>query len=46
MRTIILLTVSNVFMTIAWYGHLKTKGLLLWQAILLGCGVLPFLNIA
>ena len=23
MKTIILLTVSNVFMTIAWYGHLK-----------------------
>jgi len=25
MRTIILLVVSNVFMTIAWYGHLKYK---------------------
>jgi uncharacterized protein (DUF486 family) len=23
MKTIILLTVSNIFMTIAWYGHLK-----------------------
>src|SRR5438876_1164258 len=23
--TVILLTVSNVFMTIAWYGHLKHK---------------------
>ena len=23
MTTIILLTISNVFMTIAWYGHLK-----------------------
>lgn len=42
MRTIILLTVSNVFMTIAWYGHLKTKGLLLWQAILLGWGIAFF----
>lgn len=25
MRTIVLLTVSNIFMTIAWYGHLKYK---------------------
>jgi len=23
-RTIVLLTASNVFMTIAWYGHLRT----------------------
>lgn len=25
MRTIILLLISNIFMTIAWYGHLKYK---------------------
>jgi len=25
MKTIILLTISNIFMTIAWYGHLKFK---------------------
>ena len=25
MKTIILLTISNIFMTIAWYGHLKYK---------------------
>jgi uncharacterized protein (DUF486 family) len=25
MTTIILLTISNIFMTIAWYGHLKYK---------------------
>src|SRR5437867_12986673 len=25
MYTIILLTISNIFMTIAWYGHLKYK---------------------
>src|SRR3990167_8846455 len=25
MKTIILLIVSNIFMTIAWYGHLKYK---------------------
>lgn len=23
MKTVILLTISNVFMTLAWYGHLK-----------------------
>jgi uncharacterized protein (DUF486 family) len=26
MRTVLLLTLSNVFMTFAWYGHLKHKG--------------------
>ncbi len=25
MKTIILLTISNIFMTIAWYGHLRYK---------------------
>jgi uncharacterized protein len=25
MRTIILLVISNIFMTFAWYGHLKFK---------------------
>jgi uncharacterized protein len=34
MRTVILLTVSNVFMTFAWYGHLKFKASPLWIAIL------------
>jgi len=34
MATIILLTISNVFMTIAWYGHLKYKSSPLWLAIL------------
>ena len=34
MRTIVLLTISNVFMTIAWYGHLKHKESKLWVAIL------------
>lgn len=27
MQTIALLTVSNIFMTFAWYGHLKYKDL-------------------
>jgi uncharacterized protein (DUF486 family) len=34
MLTILLLTVSNVFMTIAWYGHLKHTHMPLWKAIL------------
>jgi len=25
MRTVFLLTISNIFMTIAWYGHLKFR---------------------
>src|SRR5262249_987497 len=33
MRTIVLLTISNVFMTFAWYGHLKYKNSPLWLAI-------------
>jgi uncharacterized protein len=33
MKAIILLTVSNIFMTIAWYGHLKYKNSPLWAAI-------------
>ena len=31
---VILLLVSNLFMTYAWYGHLKRKDSPLWQAIL------------
>ena len=34
MRTIVLLTISNVFMTFAWYGHLKFRESPLWKAIL------------
>lgn len=30
MQTIVLLTISNIFMTIAWYGHLKYKESPLW----------------
>jgi uncharacterized protein len=33
MRVIVLLTVSNIFMTFAWYGHLKYKNSPLWAAI-------------
>jgi uncharacterized protein (DUF486 family) len=34
MTTIALLTLSNIFMTFAWYGHLKYKNSPLWLAIL------------
>lgn len=32
---IVLLTISNIFMTFAWYGHLKYKNAALWTVILL-----------
>jgi len=35
MRTILLLTFSNIFMTIAWYGHLKYKNSPLFKVILI-----------
>lgn len=41
-RTVILLSVSNVFMTLAWYGHLKFKNTALWAAILLSWGLALF----
>lgn len=36
---IILLVISNVFMTLAWYGHLKFKSSALWIAILASWGL-------
>lgn len=33
MKTIILLTISNIFMTFAWYGHLKFKHNPLWLVV-------------
>ena len=33
--TVGLLTISNIFMTFAWYGHLKFKSAPLWEAILI-----------
>lgn len=35
MRTIVLLLISNVFMTFAWYGHLHYKNFPLWQVIVI-----------
>lgn len=34
MLTIALLVASNVFMTVAWYGHLKFPNAPLWQVVL------------
>lgn len=34
MRTIVLLVCSNMFMTAAWYGHLRFRGAPLWKVIL------------
>jgi uncharacterized protein (DUF486 family) len=33
--TVALLTISNIFMTFAWYGHLKFKSAPIWEAILI-----------
>ena len=35
MKPIILLTFSNIFMTIAWYGHLKYKSSPLFKVIVI-----------
>src|SRR5262245_49098677 len=42
LKTVLLLLVSNVFMTFAWYGHLKDKGMPLWKAILISWGIAFF----
>lgn len=42
MRTILLLAVSNVFMTVAWYGHLKFRSEALWKVILVSWGIAFF----
>ena len=39
---IMLLTVSNIFMTFAWYGHLKHKSTALWAVILISWGIAFF----
>ena len=33
MRTILLLCISNTFMTVAWYGHLKHRSAPIFQVI-------------
>src|SRR5688572_30008937 len=48
LSTILLLILSNVFMTLAWYGHLKFKewrwfeGAGLWAIILISWGIAFF----
>src|ERR1700733_5630304 len=39
---IVLLTCSNVFMTFAWYGHLKYKGSPLWLVIIVSWSIAFF----
>ena len=42
MRTVLLLTISNVFMTFAWYGHLASprfKQAALWVVILVSWAI-------
>ena len=43
--TILLLIVSNIFMTCAWYGHLKMKQQFSWFEHLPLFGVILFLSI-
>ena len=42
MTTIILLTISNIFMTFAWYGHLKHREAPLLQVIVISWGIAFF----
>jgi uncharacterized protein len=42
MFTIVLLTASNIFMTFAWYGHLKFKEVALWKVVLASWGIAFF----
>jgi len=42
MATIVLLIISNIFMTFAWYGHLKYRSSPLYLAILVSWGIALF----
>ena len=42
MRTFLLLLASNVFMTAAWYGHLRHRESPLWLAVLVSWGIALF----
>ncbi len=39
MKTVLLLVLSNTFMNLAWYGHLKFKDKPLWIVILVSWGI-------
>jgi Putative member of DMT superfamily (DUF486) len=42
MTTIVLLTISNIFMTFAWYGHLKCRQAPLFKVIVISWGIAFF----
>jgi len=42
MTTVFLLILSNLFMTAAWYGHLKYKSSPIWIVILISWGIAFF----
>jgi len=42
MTTVLLLLVSNIFMTFAWYGHLKYRSSPLWLAVFASWGIAFF----
>jgi uncharacterized protein (DUF486 family) len=42
MRTFLLLTISNIFMTFASYDHLKFRDEALWKVIMVGWGIAFF----
>jgi uncharacterized protein (DUF486 family) len=39
MRTVLLLICSNIFMTFAWYGHLKYRQDALWKVVLVSWSI-------
>jgi uncharacterized protein (DUF486 family) len=39
---IVLLVISNVFMTFAWYGHLKFGNVPIWRVVLVSWGIAFF----
>ena len=41
-KPILLLCASNLFMTVAWYGHLKFKNSALWLVVLASWGIAFF----
>jgi uncharacterized protein (DUF486 family) len=42
MLTIVLLLISNIFMTFAWYGHLNYRSEALWKVVLASWGIAFF----
>ena len=42
MVTVVLLLISNIFMTFAWYGHLRFPNVPLWKVTLVAWGIAFF----